>query len=137
LILGATGLVLLGRFPIDGSIVIDVVPGSVLLGISGGLAATPLLLATMINVTPRDAGLASGIVGTVWAMGGALGLAVLVSAADARTERLLAASASHAVALTGGYRFALLMGAASLVAAAVISAVCLPKGVKSTSPRLQ
>jgi EmrB/QacA subfamily drug resistance transporter len=127
LVLGATGLALIARLPIDGSVLIDVIPGSILLGISGGLAATPLLLATMINVGPREAGLASGVVGTVWTVGGALGLAVLASVADAHTERLLAAGAPYLVALTSGYRLALLLAASCVVAATVIGVALLPK----------
>jgi uncharacterized protein YbaA (DUF1428 family) len=56
-----------------------------LLGLGAGMAFNPMLLAAMSDVEPGDAGLASGVVNTAFMMGGALGLAVLASAAAART----------------------------------------------------
>ena len=51
----------------------------VLLGLGAGIAFNPVLLAAMGDVEPHEAGLASGVVNTSFMMGGALGLAVLVS----------------------------------------------------------
>ena len=55
-----------------------------------GIAFNPVLLAAMNDVEPTESGLASGIVNTSFMMGGALGLAVLASAAASRTSTLLA-----------------------------------------------
>ena len=62
-----------------------VLPGMVLLGIGAGIAFNPVLLAAMGDVEPHEAGLASGVVNTSFMMGGALGLAVLVSLSSWRT----------------------------------------------------
>jgi MFS family permease len=79
--LAAIGLALFARAPVDGSFVVDVLPGMMLLGLGAGMAFNPVLLAAMSDVDPADSGLASGVVNTAFMMGGALGLAVLASAA--------------------------------------------------------
>ena len=97
LLLAAVGLALFGRAPVDGTFVIDVLPGMILLGLGAGIAFNPVLLAAMSDVAPSESGLASGVVNTSFMMGGALGLAVLASLAAARTETLLASGADPLV----------------------------------------
>jgi hypothetical protein len=58
-------------------------------------------------------------------MGGAVGLAALASAADARTGTLLDSGEGTLSALTGGYHVALLLGALFALAAAVIGGTLL------------
>jgi MFS family permease len=111
LLLAAAGLALFVRAPVDGSYLVDVFPSMVLLGFGGGMAFNPLLLAAMSDVDPSDAGLASGVVNTAFMMGGALGLAVLASIADSRTNSLLSSGEGRLSALTGGYHLAFLVGA--------------------------
>ena len=55
-------------------------------------------------------------------MGGALGLAVAASLAAARTDTLLEAGETEAVALTGGYHVAFLIGAVFAALGAVLGA---------------
>ncbi|MEJ8812627.1 DHA2 family efflux MFS transporter permease subunit [Variovorax ureilyticus] len=125
LLLAAAGLALFARAPVDGSFVVDVLPGMTLLGIGAGMALNPLLLVAMSDVSPSESGLASGVVNTAFMMGGALGLAVLASVAAARTGNLLMAGISTPVALTAGYQSAFLVGAIFAVVAAVLGAVLL------------
>jgi MFS family permease len=82
-----------------------------LMGVGGGITFNPLLLAAMGDVEPQDSGLASGIVNTAFMMGGALGLAVLVSVADSRTESLRDSGDGLLASLTGGYNTAFLVAA--------------------------
>jgi EmrB/QacA subfamily drug resistance transporter len=112
----AVGLLLFARTPADGNFLVDVLPGMIVMGIGGGITFNPLLLAAMGDVGPSESGLASGIVNTAFMMGGALGLAVLVSVSDSRSDSLRDAGDSVAEALTGGYH-------AGFIAAAVFAAV--------------
>ncbi|MGJ7570772.1 DHA2 family efflux MFS transporter permease subunit [Variovorax sp. RB2P76] len=123
--LAAIGLALFARAPVNGSFVVDVLPGMMLLGLGAGMAFNPVLLAAMSEVSPTDSGLASGVVNTAFMMGGALGLAVLASAAAARTASMEAAGAQLPLALTGGYNLAFLVGAVFAAAAGLIGVLLL------------
>jgi MFS family permease len=125
LLLASAGLLLLVRAPVDGSFVADVLPSMILLGLGAGMAFNPVLLAAMGDVDPAEAGLASGVVNTSFMMGGAVGLAVLASAAASRTSTLVDAGHSEVAALTGGYHVAFLLGAVFAAAAAVIGATLI------------
>ena len=127
----ALGLLWFARAPVDGSFVVDVLPGMVLLGLGAGIAFNPVLLAAMSDVEPQDAGLASGIVNTAFMMGGALGLAVLASIAASRTEAL--GGARDLEALTSGYHVAFVVGALFAFAAAAVGAIFLRADVSGAA----
>jgi EmrB/QacA subfamily drug resistance transporter len=121
LLFAAAGLILFARAPVEASFWIDVLPSMILLGIGGGIAFNPVLLAAMSDVDTSESGLASGLVNTAFMMGGALGLAILASLADARLERIIAAGGDHRVALTVGYHAAFFVGAIIAAIAAALS----------------
>ncbi len=125
LTVAALALVWLARAPVHGSFLPDVLPAMILIGIGGGLAFNPVLMAAMSDVEAENSGLASGIANTAFMMGGAIGLAVLASVASARTSHLLAAGHGSLAALTGGYHLAFAIGAVFAVAAAVVGATFL------------
>ncbi|HEY4347931.1 MAG TPA: DHA2 family efflux MFS transporter permease subunit [Gaiellaceae bacterium] len=125
LLLAAAGLALLGRAPVNGNFATDILPSMILLGVGAGVAFTPVLLAAMSDVAPQEAGLASGLVNTAFMMGGALGLAVLASAAASRTSSLTGSGSGQLEALTGGYHVAFMAGAAFAVLGAIVGAVVL------------
>jgi MFS transporter len=124
--LATLGLALFIRLPVDGSFVVDVLPSMILLGFGAGMAFNPVLLAAMNDVDQTEAGLASGVVNTAFMVGGALGLAVLVSVAASRTSSLLGSGASHVNALLGGYHLAFLVGAIFAATAATLGGLLLP-----------
>lgn len=128
LVIAGIGLALFSLAPVNGEFWVHVFPGMVLLGLGGGIAFNPVLLAAMNDVGPSESGLASGLVNTAFMMGGALGLAVLASLAGARTESLLASGHDPLAALTGGYQLAFLTGAAFAVGAGVIGALLMRGG---------
>jgi MFS family permease len=123
--IAALGLLWFARAPVDGTFLVDVLPGMILLGFGAGIAFNPVLMAAMSDVQPAEAGLASGIVNTAFMMGGALGLAVLASVAANRTESLAASGESQLEALTGGYHASFLIGALFAAGGAVIGGAFL------------
>jgi MFS family permease len=131
-------LLLFARAPVDGNYFVDVLPGMLALGIGGGITFNPILLAAMSGVQPNEAGLASGIVNTSFMFGGALGLAILASAAASRTESLTSSGSGPLEALNGGYHLAFLIGAGFAVLAGVVAAVLIkaeaPAGAHGIEP---
>jgi EmrB/QacA subfamily drug resistance transporter len=121
LVLMGIALVLLARTPVDGNWAIDILPATIAVGLGAGIAFNPLLLAAMSGVAPDQAGLASGVVNTAFMMGGAVGLAILASLADRRSDSLLASGDGSLAALNGGYHVAFLVGAVFVVASAVVA----------------
>ena len=121
LLLYIAALLLFSRAPVGGNYWFDVLPGMLVLGIGGGITFNPILLAAMSGVGPSEAGLASGVVNTSFMFGGALGLAVLASAAASRTTSLTASGHGPLAALNGGYHLAFMIGAAFAVVAAVVA----------------
>jgi MFS family permease len=95
------------------------------LGYGAGIAFNAVLLAAMSDVEPQEAGLASGLVNTAFMMGGALGLAVLVSIAASRTDSLSASGHGQLASLVGGYHVAFVVGAVCAVLAAAIGTALL------------
>jgi len=122
--LATVGLAFFARLPVDGSFLVDVLPGMILLGVGAGMAFNPVLLGAMNDVDQTEAGLASGVVNTAFMMGGALGLAVLASVAASRTSTL-SATEGHLAALTGGYHLAFLVGAIFAATGAVLGGTLL------------
>jgi EmrB/QacA subfamily drug resistance transporter len=118
--LAVLGLALLARAPVAGVYGIDVLPAMLLIAVGGGLGFLPLILIATGEATPEESGLVSGLVSTSQMVGGAIGLAVLVSLAAAR-----AGASADPAALNDGYHLAFL-AAAALTGAGLILATCLP-----------
>jgi EmrB/QacA subfamily drug resistance transporter len=131
LVLIMLALVLLALAPVHGSYLAHVLPSMLLLGIGAGVCFPALMNVAMSGVSPRDAGLASGLVNTTAQVGGALGLAVLATLSASRSGHLLAQGRSNAAALTGGYHLAFWI-AAALVAAAI----AIVPAVRGDSPHI-
>jgi predicted MFS family arabinose efflux permease len=130
----AAALALFGLAPVDGRYVVNVLPVMVLLGAGAGVSFPALMTLAMSGATPSDAGLASGLVNTTVQVGGALGLAVLATLSATRSGDLAASGESQAVALTGGYHLAFLIGAALVTVAVGVAAVVL-QGEKKAARR--
>jgi EmrB/QacA subfamily drug resistance transporter len=121
-LIGAVGVFLLSRITADGSYVADVLPGLVVMALGLGAVFVGVQNAANAGVPAEQAGLAAALISASATLGGALGLAILSAISTSRTNHLLAAHASHPVALTSGFGHALLVCSLFLVAAAVIAA---------------
>ncbi len=132
-LLFTVGILLFARAPVDGSFVVDVMPGMLLQGLGAGIAFNPLLLSAMSDVAPEEAGLASGVVNTAFMMGGALGLAILASLAAARTDALAEGGDAPLEALLGGYHVAFLVGALFAAVGAGLAAWLIRAGKPSAA----
>src|SRR5690606_1552826 len=107
LLLFLAGMILMVRMPDDGSYLVDVAPGFLIMGLGFGLAmpqATELAMAA----APREhAGIASGFANSAQQLGGAMGLFAIASAAALAGRSVgyllaavaLAAGAALAIAL--------------------------------------
>jgi hypothetical protein len=113
------------RVPADADYAVDILPSTLLMGIGGGLSFPSLMTLAMSGATPRDSGLASGLVNTSQQVGGALGLAILATLSTSRTDSLLADGVNEASALTSGYQLAFGIGAGFVVAAIVLAITVL------------
>ncbi len=121
----AVGLVWFARVPVDGNYWIDIFPAMVLLGLGNGMSFPSLMSLSMSGATPQDAGLASGLIQTMFQVGGALGLAVLATLSANRTASLVAQGESAAAALVGGYHLAFLVGLGVLILAILVAALVI------------
>jgi EmrB/QacA subfamily drug resistance transporter len=117
----AGGLVLFARVPVHGTYVTDILPALVLIGAGAAVCFPALMTLAMSGATPEDAGLASGLVNTTVQVGGALGLALLATAASSRTHSL----GSGDAALVGGFHLAFALAAGLAVAAIVVALALL------------
>ncbi|CAA9538725.1 MAG: Uncharacterized MFS-type transporter [uncultured Solirubrobacteraceae bacterium] len=119
------GLALFSRVPVDGDYWVDVLPGMALLGMGAGTAFPALVTMAMSGASPRDAGLASGLINTTAQVGGALGLAVLATMSTSRSDALREDGVANAIALTEGYQLALIVGAGLVAVALAVTLTVL------------
>jgi MFS family permease len=70
-------------------------------------AFIPVSIGALAGVTERNAGVASGLIDTSQQIGGAIGIAVASTIAAAHSRVLLGQGRAAAVALTGGFHWAL------------------------------
>jgi EmrB/QacA subfamily drug resistance transporter len=125
LLFTAAGFALFARAPVDGSVAFDVLPAMLLDGVGSGLACSPMLLAVTSGTPPAQSGLVSGVVNTAAMMAGALGLAVLATAASAHTNFLVRVGVDLPLALDSGYHLAFAIGAILLVVASLMATALL------------
>ena len=119
LLSAAIALGLLATAPTGGSVLFNVLPAVVILGVASSILFVPLITAAMREIVVEETGLASGILGTVSSVGYAVGLASLTGVADAETAGLRASGTEPLRALNQGYHVGFLLGAAFLVIAAI------------------
>ena len=124
LLLIAGGLLWFSQVPgTGGGYASDVLGPSLLAAAGLGFSFVPVTIAAVTGTEPREAGLASGLINTSQQVGGALGLAILATVANSRTQSLLADGVhSTSVALTKGFDRAFLVGAGFAIVGAILAA---------------
>ncbi|MBA2637158.1 MAG: MFS transporter [Solirubrobacterales bacterium] len=127
LVLVTAGLVWLTQISVDGTFLGDILGPSLLAGFGLGFAFVPLTIAAVAGISDDDSGLASGLINTAQQIGGALGLAILATVANAQRDDVLQAAqgAREAVpaALTEGFQSAFLVGAGMVLLGLLATAV--------------
>jgi EmrB/QacA subfamily drug resistance transporter len=104
----------------------DVLFPSLLAAVGLGFAFVTSTIAAVTGTRPAEAGLASGLINTSQQVGGALGLAILATVANSRTDDVFAAGErSQAIALTEGFQDAFLGGAAIALLGALLAATLI------------
>ena len=125
LVLTAIGLVWFSQVEVGGSYVGDILFPSLIAAVGLGFAFVPMTIGAVSGVAPHEAGLASGLINTSQQVGGALGLAILASIANSKTDSLMQAAGGDPAALpnalTQGFQIAFLVGAGFAVLGAVLS----------------
>jgi EmrB/QacA subfamily drug resistance transporter len=127
LLLIAGGLIWFSRVPAPGgSYGADVLGPSLLAAAGLGFSFVPVTIAAVTGTKPHEAGLASGLINTSQQVGGALGLAILATIANSRTQDVFHSGVhSVTVALTKGFDRAFLVGAGFALVGAILAAVLI------------
>jgi EmrB/QacA subfamily drug resistance transporter len=123
------GQLWLTRLPASGTYLFNVLPGVVLTAFGLGLLFATLSVLAIGGVAPGDRGLAGGLLAASQQVGMAIGLAVLATAAAARTR---AAAGPVTAALASGYRLSYAI-AAGIMAAALALILLAPRARRATS----
>jgi hypothetical protein len=132
LTVGSAGTAILGiSLTVDGSY-LALLPGLVALGAGQGAAYTVMFGAATAGAPAHQQGFASAVASTAQQIGGAVGLAVLVAIANARTNGVTGAAA------TDGLRAAILIAAAGIAVTALVAfGFTAPPRRTSTPPILE
>jgi EmrB/QacA subfamily drug resistance transporter len=129
LVLTAIALVWFAQVDVDGTYLGDILAPSLVAAVGLGFAFVPMTIAAVSGVEPHEAGLASGLINTSQQVGGALGLAILASIANSRTDALMqdANGAASALpgALTEGFHLAFTVGAGFAIVGALLAATLI------------
>ena len=123
----AVGIFLLSRISADSSYFPDLALPMIVLGLGMGASFVSTSIGALEGVEERDAGLASGLINTTQQIGGALGVAVLTAVSISRAGDLLASTPGtpQAVAITEGFRSALVVASGFAVLGAVLTLVLI------------
>ena len=133
MLLATAGLLLFTGVTPGGSYPLQVLPGALLCGLGMGLSLVTGTVAAVQGVSQEQSGLASGLLNTSRLVGGALGLAILSTIADAQTRASASAGALHAA--TDGFSLAFTVGALFTLMGAVAAATLLrPRAVATVAP---
>ena len=124
------------QIPVHGHYWPDLLPAYVTFALGLAFAFVPVTIAALAQVSPEDAGLASGLINTNQQIGGAIGVAVASTIFVSSAKGLLKTGHTQAAAFTSGYQdaFWALIGLALLGA---LAALVLLRGTKIELPEAE
>jgi EmrB/QacA subfamily drug resistance transporter len=125
----AAGLLWFSQVSVGGGFTTDILGPSLLMATGLGFAFVTSTIAAVSGVEERESGLASGLINTSQQIGGALGLAVLATIANSRTDDVMASGGGDPSqltnALTEGFQAAFVAGAAIAALGFVLTLVLI------------
>jgi len=123
------GLLWFSQISVGGSFTSDILGPSLLAAAGLGFSFVTTTIAAMTGVRDQESGLASGLINTSQQIGGALGLAVLATIANTRTDDLMASAGGDRSAVTNalneGFQAAFLGGAVIAALGLVLTLVLI------------
>jgi EmrB/QacA subfamily drug resistance transporter len=129
LVLIAAGLVWFSQISVDGGFTTDILGPSLLAAVGLGFAFVTTTIAAVSGIQDHEQGLASGLINTSQQIGGALGLAVLATIANSRTDSVVQEAGGDPSALPGalveGFQSAFLGAAVIAVIGLVLTFVLI------------
>jgi EmrB/QacA subfamily drug resistance transporter len=123
----AAGLIFFTQISVDGSYVADLLPGFFLIGVGLGFAFVPVSIAALAGATGEEAGLQSGLINTNQQIGGAIGLAILITVSTTRSDNLVEDGVAKLQALTDGYSLAFWVAAGIAVLGVIVTLFALKR----------
>jgi EmrB/QacA subfamily drug resistance transporter len=134
LVLVTAGLVWFSQISVDGGFTTDILGPSLLAAVGLGFAFVTTTIAAVSGIEDHEQGLASGLINTSQQIGGALGLAILATIANSRTDSFLEEAGGDPAALPGalveGFQSAFL-GAAVIAVIGLVLTLILIRGSDS------
>jgi EmrB/QacA subfamily drug resistance transporter len=125
----SAGLIWFAQVSPGGSYLADVLFPSLLAAVGLGLVFVPLTIAAVAGISAQESGLASGLINTSQQVGGALGLAILATIANTRTQDVMTSARGNPrdlpTALTEGFQSAFYVGAGFAILGAVLTVVLI------------
>jgi MFS family permease len=125
----AAALVWFSQVSVGGGFLTDILGPSLLAATGLGFGFVTTTIAAVSGVRDQESGLASGLINTSQQVGGALGLAVLATIANTRTDHVMASAGGDPSgltnALTEGFQAAFLGGAVIAALGLVLTLVLI------------
>jgi len=121
----AASLLWYTQIPVDGHFWPDLLPAYLTFAVGLAFGFVPVTIAALAQISPQEAGLASGLINTSQQIGGAIGVALASTIFTSHAKTLLKSGHTPAESFTSGYQLAFWALVAIAVAAAVAGFVLL------------
>jgi EmrB/QacA subfamily drug resistance transporter len=121
----AASLLWYTQIPVDGHFWPDLLPAYLTFAVGLAFGFVPVTIAALAQISPQEAGLASGLINTSQQIGGAIGVALASTIFTSHAKTLLKSGHTPAEAFTSGYQLAFWALVAIALAAAVAGFVLL------------